>query len=268
MKRILKAALSVLFLLFLCIPVRAEDNTDWVQDNAGILTSSESEELSSRITELTDTYNVGIYLYTVSSRSTSDIETYAEEVYTSNDLGLGTDSDGILLILDFSDRSYDIAAYGSTANTCFTDYAKNRMEDAMLDYFGNDNWYKGYQAFLDEVETDLYYGITENNPVDVNHDPMTLAKANKITIFAPMIVSPLIALAVCLALASKNRTAGKAVSAAEYSGTLNLSRHDDIYTHTTRQVVHIPRSKGGGGGGGGGGTSVGSSGFSHSSGHF
>lgn len=267
MKKFGRLTLIFLFLILAVVPVKA-DNTTWIQDSADKLTSDEEEKLSDRITELADTYDVGIYLYTVTSRDSDSIETYAEEVYTADDLGLGSDSSGILLIMDFSDRSYDIAAYGSAANTCFTDYAKNRMEDAMLDDFSNDDWYDGYDAYLDEVETDLYYGITKDDPIDYGNDHMTLAHANTVILLTSIIAPLCIAFIVCLILASKNKTARKAVSAAAYTGTINLTRHDDIFTHVTRSVVHINRDSGGGPGGGGGGTSINSGGFSHSSGHF
>lgn len=268
MKKLFRILFCFLLFCFSIIPIQAQDNTVWIKDNAGILSSEEAEKLETRINTLADTYDVGIYLYTVNSRDTDSIESYAEEVYKADSLGLGTEKNGILLIMDFSDRSYDIAAYGSTANTCFTDYAKQCMEEAMLSDFSDNEWYRGYDAFLNEAETDLYYGITKNDPVDYNHDPMTLHAAQNTIRLVSFFVPLAIALIVCIVIALKNRTARKAAEAAAYTGTLSLKRHDDIFTHITTHVTHINRNNGGGNGMGGGGTSINAGGFSHSSGHF
>ena len=76
-------------------------------------------------------------------------------------------------------------------------------------------------------------------------------------------VPPLLALLIVWAIASRNKTKGIAVSADAYAtGHLNLTRRQDIFTHITRTVTHIPRNDDHGG------TSVNSSGFSHSSGKF
>ena len=85
MKKLFRILFCFLLFCFSIIPIQAQDNTVWIKDNAGILSSEEAEKLETRINTLADTYDVGIYLYTVNSRDTDSIESYAEEVYKAEE---------------------------------------------------------------------------------------------------------------------------------------------------------------------------------------
>ena len=81
-------------------------------------------------------------------------------------------------------------------------------------------------------------------------------------------LAPILALIITVIIANKNKTKGIATEASAYitNGGLNLSTSLDLYSHTTRTVRHIPPPSNNDSSSGG--TSVNSSGFSHSSGHF
>lgn len=261
MKKIL---LSLLLFLQLYIPLHAQDT--YIYDTSNTLTTGEKEQLESKIDELVQKYQVGIYVYTTDSRTTSSIEEYSEYLYTSMQLGVGSEKNGLLLVLDFSDRSYDIVAYGNLANKSFTDYGKSLLEDAMLDDFGNGDWFAGYFDYLSEAERQLYYSVEENSPIDINNNPMSPHTKNVLSILVPSIVALLISIAYIAIQANKNKTRGKVPSAAMYFTThLRLTRHLDLFISSSRSVIPLPRNNSHGGGGG---TSINSGGFSHSSGHF
>ena len=80
-------------------------------------------------------------------------------------------------------------------------------------------------------------------------------------------VSPVVALAACLIMKAGMKTARKATRAGDYipKGGVSLSVRQDLFTHTTRQVIHHESNHNSGGGGH---TSVGSGGFSGRSGKF
>lgn len=267
MKKILYLCIAFFLALFMYIPVQA-DSTAWVTDNADILTDEEEQELTERIAAIVSDYGAGVYIYTSPDMGSYDsVEDYAEAVYNENSLGLGDDQDGILLVMEFSGRSYDICAHGNISNTAFTDYAKEKMGDALLEGFGDDSdWKYGFDLYLDEVENDLQASVVEGCPVDVRgcEDPEAEAARNqKILTYVPLIGGPLIALLACWIMASKNKTKGRAYKASGYqNGAIHLTRREDMFTHTTRTVTHVHHDNGGGG------TSVNSGGFSHSSGHF
>lgn len=259
MKKLQKILIAVMLCVLSIIPVHA-DNTEWVKDDAGVLTQEEMDALNGQIQTIADTSKVGIYIrLKPDMEGSASIEDYAETIYTGEDLGIGNDHDGLLLVMSFDQRDYDLAAYGSRANAIFTDHAKDQIEDEMLAYFRQDDWYDGLDAMLSETE----YQLQMYSPQSEQNAGSRSAGFSGFDLFLLFGVPPLLALLIVWAIASRNKTKGIAVSADAYAtGHLNLTRRQDIFTHVTRTVTHIPRNDDHGG------TSVNSSGFSHSSGKF
>ena len=83
------------------------------------------------------------------------VKGFGEELFSSYDLGLGDDNCGILLILSMAERDYGLVAHGDFANAAFTDYGKDKLSEAFLDDFGDDNWYSGLSDYLDKSESML-----------------------------------------------------------------------------------------------------------------
>lgn len=264
MKKLLHIVCSLLACLSIfLLPVKA-DNTDYVKDTYGLLTEQEQTELENTIQGIVDTYGVGLYIRLLPDmEGYSNIENYAEKVYKEEDLGIGEEKAGLMLIMEFYDRSYDLCAYGDTAHIAFTDYGKSVIEDAMLGHFKDSDWMDGFNAFITEAEYELEQS-SSGTPVDIE----VSSEKSTLTYVLMYSLAPILALIITVIIANKNKTKGIATEASAYitNGGLNLSTSLDLYSHTTRTVRHIPPPSRNDSSSGG--TSVNSSGFSHSSGHF
>lgn len=265
MKKLLHIVCSLLACLSIfLLPVKA-DNTDYVKDTYGLLTEQEQTELENTIQGIVDTYGVGLYIRLLPDmEGYSNIENYAEKVYKEEDLGIGEEKAGLMLIMEFYDRSYDLCAYGDTAHIAFTDYGKSVIEDAMLGHFKNSDWMDGFNAFITEAEYELEQSAN-GTPVDIE---VASSETSTLTYVLMYSLAPILALIITVIIANKNKTKGIATEASAYitNGGLNLSTSLDLYSHTTRTVRHIPPPSNNDSSSGG--TSVNSGGFSHSSGHF
>ena len=262
-----------LFLLFLLtfalvLPIHA-DNTEYVRDDYGELSSSEVSELNQLAAKVSKKYNVGVYIRVESSSSGySDIEKYAEALYANETLGYGTGSsrECVALVITMSDRHYDSMAHGDTCNTAFTDYGKEELADDVKYYLREDDYYTGFKTFIEDCDTYLA-SAAEGKPIDVAAaDPEAHANMMRnIRYGVTFGGAPLIALIVCLIIKAKNKTAGIQMEANNYipKGGVHLTGQQDIFLYRTESVTHINRDRGGGGG-----TSINSGGFSHSSGSF
>lgn len=264
MKKLLHIVCSLLACLSIfLLPVKA-DNTDYVKDTYGLLTEEEQTELENTIQGIVDTYGVGLYIRLLPDmEGYSNIENYAEKVYKEEDLGIGEEKAGLMLIMEFYDRSYDLCAYGDTAHIAFTDYGKSVIEDAMLGDFKDSDWMDGFNAFITEAEYELEQSAS-GTPVDIE----VSSEKSTLTYVLMYSLAPILALIITVIIANKNKTKGIATEASAYitNGGLNLSTSLDLYSHTTRTVRHIPPPSNDHSSSGG--TSVNSGGFSHSSGHF
>ncbi len=264
MKKLLHIVCSLLACLSIfLLPVKA-DNSDYVKDTYGLLTEEEQTELENTIQGIVDTYGVGLYIRLLPDmEGYSNIENYAEKVYKEEDLGIGEEKAGLMLIMEFYDRSYDLCAYGDTAHIAFTDYGKSVIEDAMLGHFKDSDWMDGFNAFITEAEYELEQSAS-GTPVDIE----VSSEKSTLTYVLMYSLAPILALIITVIIANKNKTKGIATEASAYitNGGLNLSTSLDLYSHTTRTVRHIPPPSSNDSSSGG--TSVNSGGFSHSSGHF
>ncbi|MBO4508271.1 MAG: TPM domain-containing protein [Spirochaetaceae bacterium] len=255
------------------------DDAESIIDGGKILSSSELDRLEQKAAALENKYTitvdgksskVGIYIVTLEDRASIGAQNYliyelSEALYEAWEFGVGDDKNGILLLMDMSERDFDIVAHGFAGNYTFTDYAKDRLVDAFADDFGENDWYEGFDHYLDEIERQLMWA-EKGDPVDVGSESEKLR--NKIGIPGIVSVSLLIgllfALIVCTHFKNQMKSVRPAASAADFAegkGIEYTQKADDfLRTTTSTRVIESKSSSGG--------TSVNSGGYSHRSGKF
>ncbi len=255
------------------------DDADSVLDGGNTLSSSELDKLEQKAAALENRYTitvdgksskVGIYIITLEDKYSIGAQNYpiyelSEAIYEQWDLGVGDDKNGILLLMDMYERDFDICAHGFAGNYTFTDYGKEKLEEAFIDDFGEDDWYAGFDHYLNEIERQLMWA-EKGDPVDVGSESEKLR--NKIGIPGIVGVSLLIglifALIVCTHFKNQMKSVRPAASASDFAegkGIEYTEKADDfLRTTTSTRVIESSSSKGG--------TSVNSGGYSHRSGKF
>ncbi|MCR4938823.1 MAG: TPM domain-containing protein [Treponemataceae bacterium] len=248
----------------------AFDGTDTVMDYANLLSVSELDNLEMKISSLVNQYGMGIYIMTIPDKSFVeaegyDIQTIAEYIYEVLSLGLGEEKNGILLLMDMNEREYDICAYGSRAHYSFTDYGKDKLEEAFLDDFGENDWFGGFSLYVDEVERELIWA-EKGDPVDVGSTSESLRELIGIPgiLIVSFLIGLVLAFIVCWYFKLQMKSVRPAASAEKFisSNGIDYSEKIDDYIKTTQSVRIIESSSKSGG------TSVNSGGYSHSSGKF
>ena len=239
-----------------------------VFDYAGLLTESEADALEARCQEAEDTYGCGVYIVTVDDYSlyydAGSIENFSESFFLDFELGVGEDQNGILLALSMAERDYDLCAHGAAGHRAFTDYGKGVLaERYFLGAFGEDNWYAGFERYVDGC-TEFLQLDAQGEPFDQATDSERLEDIRVLKWLAVILVPLLTALVVCLVMKGKMKTARRQTRADAYipRDGVRLTRQDDVYLTTTQTRVKVETQKSGGG------TTVNSGGFSHSSGKF
>ena len=278
-KRILVLISALVLLLSSSVPVFAageapifEDGT-YVHDPYGYMSESETADLEARAAYLSETYQCGMYIAVVDDMfAYADYVTYdaleaSKEIYRNYGLGIGADKTGTLLILSMDERDYALIAYGDFAHKAFTDYGKECLTDIFLNEFANDWWYDGFDGYLEKCQQMLEMAA-EGNYFDVDTDP-DMKSAGIVLALGVILASAVIALIVCGIISSSMQSVGFQRSAATYirKDSLRLGRKIDMYTHTTETRERIDNDNDSSSGSRGG-TSVGSDGFSGSSGKF
>ena len=265
--------LAALLLLGLCCTAFAEeaDTTGpqlWnITDTVGLLTSDEDQSLEERAEEISAQYGVGVYLLILEDYSEYYDDPYetAYQFYHGYTLGEGEDRDGVILMLSMSNRKYATFFYGPKAEYAFDAYGQELMEEEFLDDFRDDDWYDGFEDYL-EVCAEYLARAEAGDPVRGDYSSAGGSDGSGIgtTILVCLGISAVIAMIVCLILRGKMKSVRKGTHADAYvTGSLNLTASRDQYTHTTEtrtKIEHESSDSGGGGssacsGGGGSGRS-------------
>ena len=173
MKKRISSLLTVMALaLFLCVPALAagfdEAELYFVTDEAGLLSEQEWSDLEARAEEISLKYKCGVYIIAVDNFANyadgNDVVEAAKNLYREYSLGYGGEKSGVLLLLSMAERDYDLLAYGY-GNTAFTDYGKDKLAEKFLDNFKNDDWYGGFQDYLEKsgsmLQSALYHTYLE-----------------------------------------------------------------------------------------------------------
>lgn len=278
MKKLRNLLISLIMILgigMLALPVFASSD-EHVRDDAGLMDEYQLEQLEEYAQRVEQVHNTGIYIRFIDSYSsfTDSIGEASEYIYKNENLGLGSDSNGILLLVSMYEGEYDLCAHGSTANTAFTDHAKSRMASRIESQLSSEQWYMASSEFVSQCDSLLTYLESHGEPFDTNNDPAyqqrreeAEAAARAMKIGATFGLPPLAALLTCLGLKSRNKNTGVKTEAHNYFARngINFNRAQDLFINRTEMRTPLPRSSGGGGGGG---TTINSGGFSHHSGSF
>lgn len=250
--------LLLLLLTVLTVPVQASQYR-FVFDEAALLTTSEAEELDKAAADISARYGCGVYIVTLQDFTEygSNVRSAAENYFLTRDLGLGSDDNGVLLMLSMQERDYALIAHGGLGNTAFTDYGKDVLSEAFLDDFRYDSWAAGFTDYLSASE-EFLHAAAAGTPVDVAR-----GSGMGLTLVMVLLIPALIAGIACAIMAASMKTAKRKTHANDYSkGVQITNRHDRFITRTVvRQRIESSSSSSGG-------TRVNSGGFSGKSGKF
>lgn len=186
-----------------------------VMDEANILLDTEASRLQSRLSELSERAECHVIVLTVEGVGSNDAWNYAKNYFNSCGYGWGDDRSGILLLLSMEYRDYAVYTYGKAYDK-FDGSALDKLDDAMLPYFGENDFYNGFIAYADTVEDTLVYHF------DVLKNLLIAAVVGVIVSF--------IALSV---MKGKLKSVRPKNSASDYvrDGSFKLTRDSDIYLY-------------------------------------
>ena len=256
-KKIISIIFAIVLVFGLSVCAYAEEQR-FVFDEASILTYDEIEELNAKAKEITETYGCEVYAITFPGLDGNEAWELNEMLYAELKEYYGAGEDVVILMLAMEERQYDIMARGF-GNTAFTDYGKDVMAEKFLDDFANDDWYWGFYDYMATCDEFLAMAVS-GEPFDVDSDE---GGSGLFGIIIAIVISCLIAFAVCSILRAQMKTARIATEAHDYQKELNLTNQYDRFSHRDiKRVYNPPKEENEGG------TTVNSGGSSHKSGGF
>lgn len=267
----MKKSIKIIFFSFLLslIYIFTANASEYsnVIDISAILTDDEWYELEDKAESIQSEYDIGVYVITLPDfhefTDADNIDDASIEIYEALDLGVGDDGSVIFLVLSMAERDYCLRAYGF-GNVAFTDYGKDYISEKFLKEFKDDNWYEGFNVFLDTADEMLALA-KQGNPVDIYNSPDQEAPIYYGIIIA-FIISLIIAFIVNAVLKAQLKSVSEKTEAQFFiKDGIHLTVKSDLYKNTTVSRVYSPKESKSSSSGG---TTIDSSGGSSKSGKF
>ena len=172
-----KTGYLLLTLLLLLVPVSAWADGTAVDDQAGLFSQEEEQELTDRIEELTADWNMDFVVVTTEDAEGKTSEEYADDYYDYN----GYADDGALYMIDLDNGSVWISTAGKMIRY-LTDARIDAEIDAGYDNLKAKNYAGGILEMLNETESYLEDGIPSDQ---YNYDTETgkISRYRSITVY-------------------------------------------------------------------------------------
>lgn len=239
-----------------------------VVDEAGLLSSSEIESLSSAIDGIIEEYQMDVVILTVDSLRYKSAQDYADDYYDDNGYGAGSNYSGVLLLISMEDRDWWISTCGD-AIYAITDYGIESLFSEMSFYLSVDMFYEAFRAYLDALP-EYFRAYRNGNPIDGNigfydgpgsyspgtseevvyyHDSESSIIGN---FFISLLIGLVAALITILIMRGSMNTKRAQHSAADYfkQGSFHLRVHRDLFLYSNVTKTARPKNNGSSGGGG------------------
>ena len=243
------------YILTNCPPVGSGEDVDvgepaqdsvtmqYVFDVADLLPYEKWKKLEDQAESISQKQDCGVYFALVNDYKkygNGSVYEVTYQLYHSNQLGMGSGRDGILVLLSMAERDYAMFVYGEYAEYAFDEYGQEKLEEQFLGDFGRNDWYGGISNYLDACEEYLMKADA-GKPV---------RRPYWIWFIIATVCSCLAAGAVCLWLLSKMKSVHQKAEANAYltAGGLHLTKQYDRHTHTTETRTKIQKESSDGGG--------------------
>lgn len=250
LKKILIAAMVGIIAVFsLSTQVFAKVNDSSnprVIDGEDLITENEEDELSKKIQQLTDKYDIDIAIVTNYTLEGYSPRNYAEMLYKTGKYGVGKKDDGLLLLISMEERDWYIFTNGE-GHKVIADKEIDKLGSTFTSYLTSGEYYTAFNKFLDSVEKefkkDKVLGIVI--PIGIGFGVSLIAALITVFVFKSQL---------------KSVKFEYAAQAYEVDGSFKLTRSNDIFLYRTVTKTKKPDTSSSGSSGGGSSSSGGGGG--------
>ncbi len=145
--------ISLVLLFSFCVPASAAGQR--VFDYADLLSNSEIDDIESWCEAMRDDWDIDLAFLTTDGTDGMEVREYGAQFFLANDLGVGSDQDGVIFVLDMDTREGQIVTHG-LAIDIYTDYYIDKMWNNMVSYLSDGDYYGAFYSLYEDM--DYYAG--------------------------------------------------------------------------------------------------------------
>lgn len=247
----MKRKFAVIFMtMMLCVivavPVFGEAHPARLVDSASLLTAEEEGVLLEKLDAISERQQVDVAVVTTDTLDGKSPQEYADDFFDYNGYGMGTDRDGILLLVSMEDRDWYISTRGF-GSTAVTDAGLEYMSNQFLEDLSAGNYLDAFLTYAEQCDQFIAQAKL-GTPYDVDNvpkEPFPWLLCIGISL-AVGLVSAVIVTGVMksqLKSVKSSRNAGNYVK----EGSLEITEHSDLYLYSHISRVPIPKNTHSGG---------------------
>ncbi len=233
--------------LFLIGNINLSAASNSINDEAGLLSTEEIEEIQEKIDDIEDRYDISVAILTGDEYYAGDIRVWASDFYDYGDYK----SDGLIFGINMANREYVIVSSGNIQDN-FDSSAIDELLDLVNDEMVRGDYAGAILSFLDESAYFLA------NPDRINHDYLMTMLISSLVVAAIITIVFIVATSKSMKMKSLKHEATNYIEA----GSLKLNKKRDLFLYTTMYKTKINKSSGSSSSG----SFRGSSGVSHTGG--
>ena len=205
--------------------VTADRTQPLVVDNADVLTDAEEAELTAKLKELGDKYDMDTAILTVDSYEGKTDSAYADDYYIEMGYGRGENKDGFVLVFNTGKedgtRNVYLATHGS-AIEYITDFEIDVIYEMVISDLEKGEYVAAFETFIGEADSAI------NPSTPVYYIPLSI------------VIGFAIAFLIMKIQASKLKTVRKQADATSYVGNVQLTYQYDNFMYS--DISRIKRS--------------------------
>lgn len=226
-KRISAFLLMLVLFVTASLPVCAADNVLRLADNADLLASVEETELLSLLDEISNRQQVDIAVVTTDTLDGKAIGEYADDYYDVN----GYRADGVLLLVDMSNRDWYISTSGFGI-TAVTDAGREYMSEKFLSDLGAGNYAAAFTSYA-ELCDDFITQAKTGAPYDAGNLPKEPFAVLRNLLIA-LAVGFIVALIITGIMKGKLKSVHSQSAAGSYikSGSMQVTVNRELFLYT------------------------------------
>ena len=237
-RKIICLFLCLLLCVAIAVPAFAAENTEFLYDEANLLTPEEEAVLLKKLASVSTQYKAQIIVATIASMDGGNIDTYVDYVYDSMGFGYGENHDGVLILVCMDPREYRILSNGFAGVAIDPDDI-SKISDEIVGNLSDGDYAGAFNDFVDEC---AYYLDGH-----INGFPFNAGKSLAIS----LIVGVVIGLIVAFILKGQLKSVRSQSYAQEYvkNGSMHVNLSNDIFLY--RNVTRTQKQSSGSSGSGG-----------------
>ncbi len=156
--------------------------TNYVTDNANILTQREQELLNVKLRAFEDSTSNQLFIY-LDDRYNTDLEDYSKKIFNTWGIGQKDKNNGILIAIFVRDREYRIQVGFGLEAALSAELCRQIQDEHMGPHFKENNFYEGINAGVDKL---IYYSRHEYkppSPLEKMQTPLLVASLAGLVLF-------------------------------------------------------------------------------------